>query len=148
MFSDKVLGILKSSGWKPCRKVDTNKFVKILEAEGYTVYNSVLIFLESFGNLRIVFPSLFKDENFDTITFNIEKAVKEISHDWILEEYSERVGTKLCLIGQGFSNHMSLSMDINGKVYGGYDDFLVLIGNSGNEAIELLCTRKKFTEID
>ena len=109
--------------------------------------SSVLNFLASYGDLEIVFPSSFKKGDYDSISFNIEKALKEVSHDWIIEDYSHRVGKKLCLIGQGFKNHMSFAMDEKGRVYGGYDSFLVFVGNSGSEAIEALCTKKKFEEI-
>jgi hypothetical protein len=34
-------------------------------------------------------------------------------------------------------------MDESGRVYGGFDDFLRFIGNSGAEAIEVICANQR-----
>jgi hypothetical protein len=42
---------------------------------------------------------------------------------------------------------MVLLMDENGQVYAGYDEYMILVGNSGAEAIEALCTGRTLIEI-
>lgn len=49
---------------------------------------------------------------------------------------------KLCPIGEAARGYLTLMMDDTGKVYGSYDDFFALVGNSGADAIEALCSGK------
>ena len=126
MYSVKVKNALKKAGWSNSRNIPTKLFKESLQAKGYIVSDSVINFLASYGNLELTFPSSFREGDYDSISFNVEKALTEVSHDWILEDYSNKIGTKLCLIGQGFKNHMSFSMDEKGRVLGGLTTTLSL----------------------
>jgi hypothetical protein len=54
--------------------------------------------------------------------------------------YAKALDAKLCPIGESDQRYLMLMMDDTGKVYGTYDDFCVLVGSSGADAIEGLCS--------
>ena len=85
-------------------------------------------------------------EEKDEFYINPTAAVAGIGSGWV-EEYSERVGVLLCVIGQAFSYHMTLVMAPDGKVYAGYDDTLIHVGDSGTDAIEALCSGRDMPKI-
>jgi hypothetical protein len=101
--------------------------------------------LAEFGNLQIRFDTtvgVYETAHFDAI-----KAMEGIDPNWIKESYFSRVGGKhLCPIGQAYS-HMTLMVDTEGTIYGGYDDFLCLLGRDGQEALVAICANKKFPEL-
>ena len=61
--------------------------------------------------------------------------------------YSHRVGKKLCSVGEASDAYMILAMSSDGEVFGGFDDFLCYIGNSGDDAIEALCSGREVQKI-
>ena len=42
---------------------------------------------------------------------------------------------------------MTVIMNLDGKVYAGYDDTLIHVGTSGTDAIEALCTGRDMPQI-
>ena len=98
-FSAATIALLQQAGWSEDRRVDTSKYEKNLEAEGYPVHAVVVDFQQRFGSLRIVHPHHQVKEEKDEFYINPTAAVAGIGSGWV-EEYSERVGTLLCVIGQ------------------------------------------------
>jgi hypothetical protein len=64
-----------------------------------------------------------------------------------VETYEARIGEQLCVIREAFKEHMALVMSNSGVVYAAYDDTLVRVGQSGEDAIEALCTGKELEHI-
>lgn len=137
-FSQPIEKILLDSGWTSDREIDTSHFKNIAIQEGYDWFPSVSAFLSEFGNLRIDFVS--RNGNKDTMHFDMVKACQDVDNSWVLDDYAKRVGSsKLCVVGQVHTDHMTLFMSDVGAVFGGFDDTLVFFGETGGQAIENIC---------
>ena len=146
VFSAETRALLQQVGWSEDRCVDTSEYEKSLHSEGYPLHEVVLDFLKRFGSLRVVYPHYRVKDEKDELYINPTVAVADIGSGWV-EEYSERIGVPLCVIGQVFSYHMTLVMGSDGKVYAGYDDTLIYVGDSGIDAIEALCSGRDMPEV-
>lgn len=66
MLLDETMKVLKGAGWYEGRKIDISEHIKFLEDMGYEVFDSLKLWLEEFGDLKIVLEDeLFDDELFD-----------------------------------------------------------------------------------
>ena len=139
-FSPSTVNYLTEAGWYASRKVSLIKYRAFLQGEGYTWFSKVAEFLEEFGDLLIK----YRDKGGEsTLTFDACDASASYDSRWVTDEYAQRLGrTQLCVIGE-LSGHMLLFMDDLGQVYGGYDDILCFFGNSGTEAIEVICSNQR-----
>jgi hypothetical protein len=144
-FPEFIKKLLLDAGWDKKRQIDTAPFKQILEAEGYIPFPVIEDLLKEFGGLRIIFP---RHDSDDSLHFNAEKASNDVSPYWAQENYAYRLNNKsLCIIGQAYSDHLTLMMDAEGKVYGGYDDSLFFIASNGREAICNICSNQKLEEM-
>lgn len=146
-FLEKTKKILSENEWNENRKFDSQPFIEYLNNNEFIIHKTVLKFLNSFGGLNIIFE---KNTDKDNIEFNPIKANEGFHTYWIKENYHSRTNSILCPIGIAYRNHMIVSMDELGYVYGGYDDTLIRLGKSGEEAIDNICNDCKdlFIEID
>jgi len=145
-FSNQVEHLLARAGWTADRAVDVESIREYVLVKGYDWFPAVNNFLEKFMDLEAKFPR--EDGQSDLFHFNVMKAEQGIHEDWIQKDYKMRIGgMEVCIIGQAFSNHLSLFMDISGKMYGGYDDELFFVGQDQYEAITNICLNRKFQEI-
>ncbi len=148
MFSPETIILLLNAGWKANRSVDTTNFKKCLLRVGYPWLIQVQDFLSEFGKLEIIVPAV-DSVSVKLFHFDVCKAVADIDSRWIIEDYTDRLrNKKLCVIGQAFSSHLTLIMDDKGKIYGGFDDLLYLVGNNKYDAIEAMCSQKSLAEIE
>jgi len=136
-FSNNTVKLLKQAGWFEGRLIDTSSFEKLLEEKGFPLFPSITEFLSQFGGLKFTnteaVPPAPEDWHFD-----IAEAVVHGSSTRV-QTYGRRLGVEMCLIGEGFRGYLLLMMDEEGRVYGGYDQVLLHIGNSGIDAIGALC---------
>ncbi|MBT1699243.1 SUKH-3 domain-containing protein [Fulvivirgaceae bacterium PWU4] len=145
-FSDTTQKALSESGWQEDRKIDIQSFKFDLVKEGYPWFGKVESFLQAFGGLNVKF--LRSDRSQDFFQFDPSRAVQDIDVRWVKDDYSKRLqNINLCVVGQAFGGHMTLLISEDGKMYGGYDDNLYLIGNDGSEAIENICLNKEMEAI-
>ncbi|MEH2293027.1 SUKH-3 domain-containing protein [Nostoc sp.] len=147
VFSAETRAVLQQAGWSENRKVDTSEYEKCLKFEGYPVHAIVVDFLARFGGLQVIYPHARVPQTTDEFCINPMVAAAHIYLEWVKEDYDERLGAPLCVIGEAFDYHMTLMMDSNGKVYAGYDDILIHVGDSGIDAIEALCSGRNIPEI-
>ncbi|MEN8220867.1 MAG: SUKH-3 domain-containing protein [Pseudomonadota bacterium] len=131
-FSKTTLKLLYQAGWFEKRKVNISEFIQVLHEEDFSLPKKVAQFLKSFGKLKI------KQPGGDYFHFDVIEATLSVDTDWVKQDYSERVGEKLCIIGEAFNGYMTLCMSPQGEVYAGFDDTLVYVGTSGYDAIEAL----------
>ena len=146
VFSTETRTLLQQAGWGDERQVDTSEYEKYLKSEGYSVHTIVVDFLKSFGGLRVVHSHHRVAQTNDEFCINPIVAASHIYPERV-EDYSQRVGVPLCVIGEAFNYHMTLMMDSNGTVYAGYDDTLIRVGNSGYDAIVALCSGRNMPEV-
>lgn len=146
-FSAATIALLHQAGWSEERRIDISEYEKCLKAEGYPVLTVVVDFLERFGGLRVVYPHYRVPETNDEFWIDPMIAAADIYIERVSEDYNQRVGAHLCVIGEAFSRHMTVMMSPDGKVYAGYDDTLIRVGDSGIDAIEALCTGRDMPKI-
>lgn len=142
-----VYKILEKSGWHVGRKIDKTLIIQYIVNEGYPVLEKVIDFLEMVWDLTIHFENKRNGLKKDDISFLFEKATHLEVPERVNKDYSLRIGKKLCLIGSVYRDHMVLMMADDNTVYGGYDDFLCKIGDSGMDAIEAIIFDYDFIEI-
>ncbi len=146
-FSIEVLEILKRSGWNEFRRVNHDEIINKLVSEGYMISNIVVDFLAQFESLNITFFNKKRNKE-DDFNFSLEKAFHLEVPERLNEDYRLRIGNiNLCPIGTAYRDQFVLMMDSNGKVYGGYDDFLIKLGDCYQEAINSIVEGVEFTEI-
>ncbi len=135
-FSEECLYILRNAGWDENRTVDTGVYERALANESYPLHPEVLRFLSVFGGLQVQIegPEGTEDFAIDPIT-----AIESVYKERVLEEYSERAEALLCVVGLYHHGHLVLMMDAQGRVFGGYDETFLRIGETGEEAIECMC---------
>lgn len=142
MFSKETIKYLCEAGWSENYKIKDIEFVKDkLRAAGFAIPNKVAVFLNHFGNIRV------ENNSDDSFHFNAPEAIGNVDPDWVIEDYSARVRDKLCIIGEAFNGYMVLCMSSAGEVYAGFDNTLVYVGASGEEAIDKLCLGRKLVKV-
>ncbi|MFX0196969.1 MAG: SUKH-3 domain-containing protein [Candidatus Hodarchaeota archaeon] len=146
-FSTETEAFLKKAGWRKGRAVNIDDYVQFLKNETFDIPKTVINFLREFGGLKVVHPHAKVPGKMDFFSFNVKKAIQDHDPLWVKEEYSNRVGKQLCIIGQAFRDYMVLSMSEDSEVFAGFDDILVYVGSSGDQAIENLCLGKELKEI-
>ncbi|WP_400192965.1 SUKH-3 domain-containing protein [Hymenobacter sp. B81] len=145
-FSDATAAVLAAAGWHPGRSIITLYYRLSLWLAGYPWLLAVEQFLREYGGLRLTFPS--KSARTDTLHLNPNQAAAGRDACWIRENYARRLGNHLlCPIGEAYTDHLILFMDDAGKVYGGYDEFLCFIADSGAAALEAICQGQPMPEI-
>jgi len=141
-FSLITLGCLAKAGWYTGRKIPTFQQRAFLDGEGYAWFPKVQTFLEEFDQLLVPFT---RNSHTDIIRLDACVAASRV---WFPDYYAPRIGdTKLCVIGSVYSDHLLLFMDRFGRVYGGFDEYLCLVSNSGCEAIEAICLNQQLQEL-
>lgn len=142
-FLPEVKTCLKNAGWSPERRVSVTSIEKRMLDEGYEWFEEVSLFMESFGGLSINFR--YEGRKAD-VQFDAVEAAKSFDSYWIIENYAKRIGkAHFCPIGLAYTEHLLLFMSNDGYVYGGFDEYLALIGQR-EESVENILYRKNFVE--
>lgn len=136
-FSEKTQALLAKAGWQPGRSRPLSKYVSTLEANGYTMYESVRLFLAEYGGLFLTMGSQ-KDAWADCLQVDPLRAIDIVEREKVAV-YERRLGAGLCVVGTGHRDHLVLMMDEKGAIYGGYDDYFDCLGKDSASAIEALC---------
>jgi hypothetical protein len=145
-LDQQTLNALQEGGWSPSRRINLSEFELLAKECGFLISDPIREFLGSFGNLHVMCRTVNKDNYFH---FYPRRATEDIDLTWVHKTYSERLeGAKLFVVGQAYSNHMTLMMDQTGKVYGGFDDDLFMVGENGIAAVNNLCANAKFPTIE
>lgn len=141
MFSQEVVELLRIAGWFPGRRVDVSEMRSVLQREGFNVSPAAEAVLSEFGGLTVKHPHSRgpNSDLRDYFHFQVSEVMSGSPTGWVFD-YSEMVGESLCPIGQAFRGYMIMCVGSSGHVYGGYDNTLVLIGNTAEEAIGNMCT--------
>jgi hypothetical protein len=134
--------LIKKYGWDPERRIDTTEIVKVLNNEGYQVNHYALEVIEQFGNLEFQHPSFKIKNQTEKMHFNPLRACDHIYREKV-EEYESRIGESLVVIGEAYNEHLILMASDSGNIYGGYDDYLTLLGNSIEDALKAIFYSKE-----
>jgi hypothetical protein len=146
-FSSRTRSFLESAGWHASRSRPVDSEVRILRTEGYDVPTPVLDLLREFGGLKVTYPHAKVPAHDDNFVIDAELAMRGTFKAWI-DEYQRRVGaTTLTPVGQAARGYLVLVMADTGTVYAGYDDTLLIVGESADQAIENLCSGANLPEV-
>jgi hypothetical protein len=89
--------------------------------------------LREFGGLIITYA--LKKQQEDVLEFLAERAVQGMGGGGV-KEFERLIGVcPLCPIGHYLFGTCMLFMDAKGRVFGGSDEAVTLIGNTGKEAV-------------
>lgn len=144
-FSAQVSKVLRDSGWYHGRKVDIAHYLSAWRQAGYSPKGRVLEFTASFAGLKIVHDGYkigISESVFDPLL-----ALNTAAPARVKEDYSVWAGCHLTPVGVAYSEHMTYCMAENGALYGGFDDYFCIIGESAEEAFENVFFRKSFLQI-
>ncbi len=137
IFSERTLSALYAAGWTPNRNIDISTELDILKKQGYSTFPAALDFMKRFSGLQISFQSLFDSKIHYSVHFGTKPVLYmegEGGGEGI-EGFAEDLNTRLCPIGADNSGIL-WTMAEDGKVYGIYMPVILLMGNSGEQAIE------------
>ncbi len=143
-----ILDVLQQLGWVENKTNTKDDIISIIQKEGYPAFTAVVDFLKLFLDSVIYFENKRNGLKNDDMNFSFERATNFEAPERINGSYSQRIGKELCLIGSAYRDHMVLMMSEDGYVYGGYDNFLCKISNTGLGAIEAIIYDRDFIEID
>jgi hypothetical protein len=144
-YSPRALEVLKQAGWSAGRAFDASGYQRLLRSHRYPVFPAVAKFLGEFGALYFAHPAPGPSDVEDW-HFNAARAIRHTTPDNV-RVYGERAGTELCVIGEADREHLLLMMDEQGRVYAGYDQVFLHVGDSGEDALEGLCQGRKFPPV-
>ena len=146
-ISKEIATELEKSGWTLNRKIDTTEILKVLKEERYDLNSKVIEFIENFGNLELEHPAFRTIGRIEKMHFKPLRASSGIVREKV-EEYEERTGEVLVVIGEAYNENLLLMLSHTGKMYGAFDGYLTLLGNSINEGLESIFYSKETIEID
>ena len=109
--------------------------------EGYSVWPDAVRLLAQVSGITI---KLGRWGDSDPIWFDPAEAAQTMAYKERVDDYMDRVGARLIPIG-GHS-HLTLMACEDGRIFGGFDDLLVRLGDSVLEAVNSLATNAKTEE--
>jgi hypothetical protein len=142
--SDRTQQLLAAAGWTPDRQVDVSQDIQEMEAEGYTCFPVAQTFLRSFQGLQLEWTDMdvrSGRELQNSLWIDSAAAAAGEFPEWH-RDYEAFLGRPLCPIGRAENSHFTLWMDIQGWIYGTFDELCVLYGETAVQAIDALVTRR------
>ena len=143
-FSIPTLALLHQAGWSEDYRYDTTEWESLLKGAGYTIHTVALDFMQRFGGLVITYPHPYALNATEELKFTVSYGIGNTGKDrarhasrYISELWR---GVEGCDIGTFNTDDFRLMMDASGVVYG-YGDVDFRVGDSGEEAIEHICSR-------
>lgn len=138
---------LQDAGWTENRSIPTSAFVEANRDAGFLVSEKAISFLSRFGDLELRYPHFRVPKHDDKCSFDATFAA-QMAIPGLISDYERAIGSRLTVIGEACHQHMTLCMDEEGRVYGGFEDTLVKFGESGEDAIVCLCEGREGVHID
>ena len=105
---------------------------KFLTQDGYAVSNSVRGFLEEFGLLEITFNNPKNNKFINTIYVDPRKTGVFKS---VIDAYGRHCDTTMVSVADLPNHCMTICITEDGSFFGGYDDWLLKLGNDFYEAL-------------
>lgn len=127
MLSLKAQALLTRAGWRPGRRVDVSGWIRASREAEFAVVPAAVAFMEEFLDLH--FRIGINDYDIDV------EALR-----WVLpQHYEPMVGERLSVVGEVFTRHLSLLMGESGRLYAVMDQLVLVLGESGEDAIDGDC---------
>lgn len=133
-----ALPYLRKAGWTPTRTVPTTAYEQAYAAEGLLLVPKAKQFLHEFGGLIIRYDTKSAQE--DVLEFLAERAVQGMGGAGIAGFETLTRVSPLCPIGHYLFGTCMLFMDGQGRVFGCSGEAVILVGNTGEEAVVNILT--------
>ncbi|MEP7284972.1 MAG: SUKH-3 domain-containing protein [Chloroflexota bacterium] len=150
IFSEQTLRMLQNAGWSEFYRYDISKYEKVYERAGCAPPSKVKEFMLSFGGLYFTVPGPRSAKSVTGFDFNPVKVLQDIYVCSDYEFISEQVGLPVSpayIIGSLHGIPAELLMVSDGKIYAYYDQILLKIGDSGEDAIEAMAIGRQFVKL-
>lgn len=141
-----VVTVLRANGWFPGRSVDITRAVAALRREGFQPHERAEALLRALNGLHLWFPDPRVANTKQDLHFDAEQAARDVYAERV-EEYARRLGEPLCVVGEAYQRHMTVAVSPSGKVVLGYDELLLLAGDSPEGALENIVLGREMPEI-
>lgn len=146
-MTNKTLEYLKASGWREDRKIDSTMYIKALKEDGYEINEVVESFLSNYGGLEVSHPHHSEPTDMDKFHFNAKLATESCFPE-VVEEYMERIGEKLVVVGRCSTEHMVVMISHSGRMYAGFDELLLKLGDNIEAGLVALCEGKGIVGVE
>jgi hypothetical protein len=138
VFSEVTRALLTKSGWWPNYHGPVDLYVAVYRDEELKFPRAARRFLDRFGGLVIQYKTKMQQD--DVLEFRADRAARGSGQDTLVG-YEEMAGEHpLCPIGSYSFGMCMLLMDAKARVFGGTEWSLLLVGRTGEEAIERILT--------
>jgi len=145
ILSQNTIQILRKAGWSENRSVDVGKYRQYFDVTGQYYSETVLEFLEEFGDLHVSYPNPHNVQITSGFYIDPIEATPNYPQQDI-KLFSDQLKIPLCIVG-GTRDADALLMSLDGKVYSAFDNYRCFVGGTGIDAIEVMCSGGKFTRI-
>jgi hypothetical protein len=142
-FSTTTQRILKANGWTKDRRIDIDRFRASFEEYNQQYSDTVLRFLESFGDLKIRFET---SDYVYRCTFDVIMAIESTSLERVKKYQDKWIKRPICVIGKNI-DHETIFMTQEGAMYGAFDSWVFKFGDTWEESIENICTQGEREQI-
>jgi hypothetical protein len=123
---------LVDSGWYEGRKIDISEMESSLAKDGYVIPNIAKDFLKEFGLLEISFANPRNSKYTNTIMVDPRKVGVYKS---VIDAYSRHCNKMMVPVADLPKHCMTICISEDGEFFGGYDDWLLRLGDSFYEAL-------------
>jgi hypothetical protein len=130
-MEDRVREQLLRSGWFPGRHIDLENEVAVLNAEGYELWDGLLVFLAEYSGLVVNAD----DAATPSVWIDAARAASEVYAEWS-RAYSAMIRSALAPVGG--QSHMTIYLSEDGEFYGGFDNQYGRLGSNFRELIDVL----------
>lgn len=137
---DKFLAALNGAGWNPGRNTSTEEAEAAWMERGYAPSVSGVAFVSEFDGLTLMYPKHPSIGGKKELKLDAVTATRSLHPD-LARGYEGRVKEALVPVGMAASHHLTLLISESGKLYGGYDSFLALYGDTGMAGIRNIYQR-------
>lgn len=141
-----LLSTLRLSGWFPDRSLDITRAVAALRREGFQLNERAEALLRALNGLHLWFPDPRSANSKQDLHIDAEQATESVYAKRV-EEYARRLREPLCVVGEAYQRHMTVAISPSGKVVLGYDERLVLAGDSPEGALEPIVLGREMPEL-
>ena len=141
-----ALTVLRANGWFPGRSVAITRAVAALRREGFQPNERAEALLRALNGLHLWFPDPRSANSKQDLHIDAEQAAESVYAERV-EEYARQLGEPLCVVGEAYQRHMTVAISPSGKVVLGYDELLLLAGDSPEGALENIVLGREMPEI-
>lgn len=148
MVNNNVTELLLKSGWFIDRNINIAEMEKYLNENGYVLYEPVKEFLKEFGLLKITFENPKNKKYLSTIEVDPKiLGIYNSIFNSIISSYGIHCRKKMVPVARLSQHSMTICISEDGKFYGGYDEWLLELGDDFYELLENLTTGVKITPV-